>query len=164
MFAVRAIRATICPPSFCRCRPIITMSPYYHARDTVTTQWCRQHRNWREDDWSLRVLFSDESRFSLSSDYRQKLIWRESGDAYSPQTYRKGTDILHAEVILSDMHSTMYFQLGHVGKRYINDILQTHVRKFSGVVGAKFIFMTATQHVIESHCSGVAKARKYSMP
>ncbi|GFW87090.1 transposable element Tcb1 transposase [Trichonephila clavipes] len=29
--------------------------------------WCREHRNWRDNEWG-RVLFTDESRFSLSSD------------------------------------------------------------------------------------------------
>ncbi|GFV32695.1 HTH_Tnp_Tc3_2 domain-containing protein [Trichonephila clavipes] len=37
--------------------------------------WCREHRNWRDNEWG-RVLFTDESRFSLSSDSHRILIWR----------------------------------------------------------------------------------------
>ena len=44
-------------------------------------QWCHQHRNWTDDDCST-VLFSDESRFSLSSDCRRKLIWHKVGSVY----------------------------------------------------------------------------------
>ncbi|GFX75388.1 transposable element Tcb2 transposase [Trichonephila clavipes] len=40
--------------------------------------WCREHRNWRDNEWG-RVLFTDESRFSLSSDSHRILIWRERG-------------------------------------------------------------------------------------
>ncbi|GFV60333.1 transposable element Tc1 transposase [Trichonephila clavipes] len=40
--------------------------------------WCRKHRNWRDNEWG-RVLFTDESRFSLSSYSHRILIWRERG-------------------------------------------------------------------------------------
>ncbi|GFV13006.1 transposable element Tcb2 transposase [Trichonephila clavipes] len=45
--------------------------------------WCREHRNWRDDEWG-RVLFTDESRFSLSSDSHSILIWRERGSRNHP--------------------------------------------------------------------------------
>ncbi|GFV11821.1 transposable element Tcb1 transposase [Trichonephila clavipes] len=35
--------------------------------------WCREHRNWKDNEWG-RVNFTDESRFSLSSDYHRILI------------------------------------------------------------------------------------------
>ncbi|GFX11090.1 transposable element Tcb1 transposase [Trichonephila clavipes] len=41
---------------------------------TARLQWCRDHHNWTEQDQAC-VLFSDESRFSLSSDCRRQLIW-----------------------------------------------------------------------------------------
>ncbi|GFV52058.1 transposable element Tcb2 transposase [Trichonephila clavipes] len=62
---------------------------------TARLQWCREHHNWTEQDWTC-VLFSDESRFSLSSDCRRQLIWRESGNAYRPENIQKRTDIRHA--------------------------------------------------------------------
>ncbi|GFU08256.1 transposable element Tcb2 transposase [Trichonephila clavipes] len=51
---------------------------------TARLQWYREHHNWTEQDRAY-VLFSDESRFSLSSDCRRQLIWRESGTAYRPE-------------------------------------------------------------------------------
>ncbi|GFV59674.1 transposable element Tcb1 transposase [Trichonephila clavipes] len=62
---------------------------------TVRLQWCREHNNWTEQDWAC-VLFSDDSRFSLSSDCRRQLIWRESGTAYRPENIGKRTYIRHA--------------------------------------------------------------------
>ncbi|GFU85522.1 transposable element Tcb2 transposase [Trichonephila clavipes] len=41
-----------------------------------------------EQDWTC-VLFSDESRFSLSSDCRRQLIRRESGTAYRPENVQE---------------------------------------------------------------------------
>ncbi|GFV46352.1 transposable element Tc1 transposase [Trichonephila clavipes] len=43
----------------------------------------REHRNWRDNEWG-RVLFTDESRFSLSSDSHRMLIWRERGSRNHP--------------------------------------------------------------------------------
>ncbi|GFV02572.1 transposable element Tcb1 transposase [Trichonephila clavipes] len=45
--------------------------------------WCREHRNWRDNEWGP-VLFTDESRFSLSSDSHRILIWREWGSRNHP--------------------------------------------------------------------------------
>ncbi|GFU42999.1 transposable element Tc1 transposase [Trichonephila clavipes] len=61
-------------------RPVVCV-PLTRQHRTVRLQWCREHHNWTEQDWAC-VLFSDENRFSLSSDCRRQLIWRESGTAY----------------------------------------------------------------------------------
>ncbi|GFS93845.1 transposable element Tcb1 transposase [Trichonephila clavipes] len=64
-------------------RPVVCV-PLTRQPHTACLQWCREHHNWTEQDWAC-VLFSDESRFSLSSDCRRQLIWRESGTAYCPE-------------------------------------------------------------------------------
>ncbi|GFY26916.1 transposable element Tcb1 transposase [Trichonephila clavipes] len=40
--------------------PCVTLTPAHRRRRTL---WCREHRNWRDNEWG-RVLFTDESRFS----------------------------------------------------------------------------------------------------
>ncbi|GFU67339.1 retrovirus-related Pol polyprotein from transposon 297 [Trichonephila clavipes] len=75
-------------------RPVVCV-PLTRQHRTARLQWCREHHNWTEQDWAC-VLFSDESRFSLSSDCRRQPIWRESGTAYRPENIRKRTDIRHA--------------------------------------------------------------------
>ncbi|GFY30095.1 transposable element Tcb1 transposase [Trichonephila clavipes] len=58
-------------------RPVrcVPLTPAHLRRRSL---WCREHRNWRDNEWG-RVLFTDKSRFSLSSDSRRILIWREQG-------------------------------------------------------------------------------------
>ncbi|GFW76573.1 transposable element Tcb2 transposase [Trichonephila clavipes] len=127
-------------------RPVACV-PLTGQHRTARLQWCREHHNWTEQDWAC-VLFSDESRFSLSSDCRRQLIWRESGTAYRPENIQekdryptcsimvwagimiKGRMCLHVVV-----NGTM------TGQRYIDKVLLPHVRLFRGAVGDKFVFM-----------------------
>ncbi|GFW88287.1 transposable element Tcb1 transposase [Trichonephila clavipes] len=70
-------------------RPVrcVPLTPAHRRRRSL---WCREHRNWRDNEWG-RVLFTDESRFSLSSDSHRILIWREREAAIIPRTSLKGT-------------------------------------------------------------------------
>ncbi|GFW99601.1 HTH_Tnp_Tc3_2 domain-containing protein [Trichonephila clavipes] len=63
-------------------RPVrcVPLTPAHRRRRSL---WCREHRNWRYNEWR-RVLFTDESRFSLSSDSHRILIWRERGSRNHP--------------------------------------------------------------------------------
>ncbi|GFV67131.1 transposable element Tc3 transposase [Trichonephila clavipes] len=56
-------------------RPVrcVPLTPAHWRRRSL---WCREHQNWRDNEWG-RVLFIDESRFSLSSDSHRILISRE---------------------------------------------------------------------------------------
>ncbi|GFS77988.1 HTH_Tnp_Tc3_2 domain-containing protein [Trichonephila clavipes] len=58
-------------------RPVwyVPLTPAHRRRRSL---WCRENRNWRDNEWG-RVLFTNESRFSLSSDSHRILIWRERG-------------------------------------------------------------------------------------
>ncbi|GFV75801.1 transposable element Tcb1 transposase [Trichonephila clavipes] len=56
------------------------LTPAYRRRRSL---WCPEHRNWRDNEWG-QVLFTDESRFSLSSDSHRILIWRERGSRNHP--------------------------------------------------------------------------------
>ncbi|GFU28586.1 hypothetical protein TNCV_467951 [Trichonephila clavipes] len=68
-------------------RPVVCV-PLTRQHRTACFQWCREPHNWTEQDWAC-VLFSDESRFSLSSDCRRQLIWRESGTTYRPKNIQE---------------------------------------------------------------------------
>ncbi|GFU69415.1 hypothetical protein TNCV_3887331 [Trichonephila clavipes] len=63
------------------------------APRTARLQWCREHL---ELNRTGHAYYSQMSRFSLSSDCRRQLIWRESGTAYRPENIRERTDIRHA--------------------------------------------------------------------
>ncbi|GFS86366.1 transposable element Tcb1 transposase [Trichonephila clavipes] len=63
-------------------RPVrcVPLTPAHRRRRSL---WSREHRNWRDNEWR-RVLFTDQSRFSLSSDSHRILIWRERGSRNHP--------------------------------------------------------------------------------
>ncbi|GFU82978.1 transposable element Tcb2 transposase [Trichonephila clavipes] len=63
-------------------RPVrgVPLTPAHRRRRSLR---CREHRNWRDNEWG-RVHFTDESRFSLSSDSHRILIWRERGSRNHP--------------------------------------------------------------------------------
>ncbi|GFU04999.1 HTH_Tnp_Tc3_2 domain-containing protein [Trichonephila clavipes] len=98
-------------------RPVrcVPLAPAHRRRNSL---WRREHRNWRDNEWG-RVLFTDESRFSLSSDSHRILIWRERGSRNHPS---KGTGSVN-------------------GTRYCNEILLPYVRLFRGAMGLQFLFM-----------------------
>ncbi|GFU13190.1 transposable element Tcb2 transposase [Trichonephila clavipes] len=121
---------------------------------TARLQWCREHHNWTEQDWAC-VLFSDESRFSLSSDCRRQLIWRESATAYRPENiqekdrYPTSSIMVWAGIMINGRTRLHVVANGTMkGQRYIDEVLLPHVRLFRGAVGDKFVFMedNATCH------------------
>ncbi|GFT00566.1 transposable element Tcb1 transposase [Trichonephila clavipes] len=68
-------------------RPVrcVSLTPAHWRRRSL---WCREYRNWRDNEWG-RVLFTDESRFSLSSDFHRILIWRERGSRNHPSNIKE---------------------------------------------------------------------------
>ncbi|GFW48937.1 transposable element Tcb2 transposase [Trichonephila clavipes] len=128
----------------------ITAQQHRNAR----LQWCRGHYNWTEHYWAC-VLFSDESGFSLSSDCRRQLIWRESGTTYRPKNiqekdrYPTCSIMVQAGIMIKGRTRLQVVAKGTLmGQRYINEVLLPHVRLFRGAVGDKFVFMddNATCH------------------
>ncbi|GFT17755.1 HTH_Tnp_Tc3_2 domain-containing protein [Trichonephila clavipes] len=59
-----------------RCVPL---TPAHRRRHSL---WCREHRNWRDNEWG-RVLVTDESRFSLSSDFSSHTHLERAGKPQS---------------------------------------------------------------------------------
>ncbi|GFS87465.1 transposable element Tcb2 transposase [Trichonephila clavipes] len=50
---------------------------------TIQAQWCCSRGNWTTAEWN-QVVFSDESRFNLSSDDNHVLVWRRRGERLNP--------------------------------------------------------------------------------
>ncbi|GFW14884.1 transposable element Tcb1 transposase [Trichonephila clavipes] len=96
-----------------------------------------------------------ESRFSLSSDCRRQLIWRESGAAYRPENshekdrYPTCSIMVWAGITINGRTRLHVVANGTLtGQRYIDEVLFPHVRLFRLSVGDKFVFMddNATCH------------------
>ncbi|GFS79127.1 transposable element Tc1 transposase [Trichonephila clavipes] len=127
-------------------RPVrcVPLTPAHRRRRSL---WCREHRNWRDNEWG-RVLFTDESRFSLSSDSHRIRIWRERGSRNHPSNIIErdrygGRGVLVWGGIMLDSRTDLHiFDAGSVnGTRYCNEILLSYVRLFRGAMGLQFIFM-----------------------
>ncbi|GFW73471.1 transposable element Tcb2 transposase [Trichonephila clavipes] len=127
-------------------RPVrcVTLTPVHRRRRSL---WCREHRNWRDNEWG-RVPFTDESRFSLSSDSHRILIWRERGSRNHPSNIIKkdrygGRGVLvWGGIMLGSRTDLHIFDAGSVnGTCYCNEILLPYVRLFRGTMGLQFLFM-----------------------
>ncbi|GFV86459.1 transposable element Tcb1 transposase [Trichonephila clavipes] len=114
-------------------RPVrcVPLTPAHRRRRSL---WCREHRNWRDNEWG-RVLFTDESRFSLSSDSHRILIWRERGSRNHPSNiierdrYGGHGVLVWGGIMLGSRTDLHIFDAGSVnGTRYCNDILLPYVR------------------------------------
>ncbi|GFU54335.1 transposable element Tc1 transposase [Trichonephila clavipes] len=127
-------------------RPVrcVPLTPAHRRRRSL---WCREHRNWRDNEWG-RVLFTDESRFSLSSDSHRILIWRERGSRNYPSNiierdrYGGRGVLVWGGIMLGSRTDLHIFDAGSVnGTRYCNEILLPYVRLFRGAMGLQFLFM-----------------------
>ncbi|GFT97293.1 transposable element Tcb2 transposase [Trichonephila clavipes] len=127
-------------------RPVrcVPLTPAHRRRRSL---WCREHRNWRDNEWG-RVLFTDESRFSLSSDFHRILIWRERGSRNHPSNiierdrYGGSGVFVWGGIMLGSRTVPHIFDAGSVnGTRYCNEILLPYVRLFRGAMGLQFLFM-----------------------
>ncbi|GFU66398.1 transposable element Tcb2 transposase [Trichonephila clavipes] len=117
------------------------------ADDRRCSLWCREHRNWRDNEWG-RVLFTDESRLSLSSDSHRILIWRERGSRNHPSNiierdrYGGRGVLVWGGIMLGSRTDLHIFDAGSVnGTRYCNEILLPYVRLFRSAMGLQFLFM-----------------------
>ncbi|GFX88764.1 transposable element Tcb2 transposase [Trichonephila clavipes] len=116
-------------------RPVVCV-PLTRQHRTARLQWCREHHNWTDQDWAC-VLFSDESRFNLSSDCRRQLIWRESGTAHRPvnnqekDRYPTCSIMVRAGMIINGRTRLHVVANGTMtGQRYIDEVQLPHVRLF----------------------------------
>ncbi|GFU27846.1 transposable element Tcb2 transposase [Trichonephila clavipes] len=128
-------------------RPVrcVPLTPAHRRRRSL---WCREHLNWRDNEWG-RVLFTDESRFSLSSDSHRILIWRERGSHNHPSNiierdrYGGRGVLVWGGIILGSRTDLHIFDAGSVnGTRYCNEILLPYVRLFRGAMGRRLAART----------------------
>ncbi|GFX10846.1 transposable element Tcb1 transposase [Trichonephila clavipes] len=136
-----------------RCVPLTAT----HCRLRLTGS--REHALWTPKQWSC-VMFSDESRFSLLSDYCWTLIRSAPGTSYQQENtierHRYGgagwLARIWGGIILgsrTDLHVQSVTMTDHI---YRGVILEQHVCLFRGAMGAKFLFM---DYNIHPHCESI---------
>ncbi|GFY11730.1 transposable element Tcb2 transposase [Trichonephila clavipes] len=101
-------------------RPAVCI-PLTSAHKRARLNWSLKHQHWSVGEWA-NVMFSYDSRFSLSSDSRWVTIWRERGTRFEPR----------------NISERRHFPSRGVMR---DEVLEPYVRLFRGAVGPDFIFM-----------------------
>ncbi|GFY03028.1 HTH_Tnp_Tc3_2 domain-containing protein [Trichonephila clavipes] len=96
--------------------------------EAVSTGFCRPRATWSVTDWR-RVIFSDESRFSLSADDHRTRVWRRTGQRSDPAfIVERHTAISQGVTVWGaiswDTRSSLVVLQGTLtALRYVDDIL-----------------------------------------
>ncbi|UYV68119.1 hypothetical protein LAZ67_5003107 [Cordylochernes scorpioides] len=138
-------------------RPIFCV-PLTPPQKRTRKHWCRQHVAWNPDEWR-RVMFTDESRFSLNSDSRRVFVWREVGIRNNPRNmverdpYRSQGFMVWAGILLGGRTELHIFRQGTpTGQRYRDEILAAYVMPQALEMGENFLLMDDNAR---SHRAGV---------
>ncbi|GFU64056.1 HTH_Tnp_Tc3_2 domain-containing protein [Trichonephila clavipes] len=108
-------------------RPLRRLPLTPHHRQ-CRLDFCRPRAAWSVTDWR-RVIFSDESRFSLSDDDHRTRVWRRTGLRSDPAfIVERHTAISQGvtvwEQFLKDTRSSLVVLQGTLtARRYVDDIL-----------------------------------------
>ncbi|GFW81246.1 transposable element Tcb2 transposase [Trichonephila clavipes] len=134
-------------------RSVCTVCTFNACPSEKAFSVCREHRNWRDNEWG-RVLFTDESRFSLSSDSHRILIWRERESRNHPSNiierdrYGGRGVLVWGGIMLGSRTDLHIFDAGSVnGTRYCNEILLPYVRLLEALWPALSPDLSPIEHV-----------------
>ncbi|GFU72730.1 HTH_Tnp_Tc3_2 domain-containing protein [Trichonephila clavipes] len=106
----------------------ITEGRVYRRGGQCRLDFCRPRAAWSVTDWR-RVIFSDESRFSLSADDHRKRVWRRTGQRSDPAfIVERHTAISQGVTVWGaiswDTRSSLVVLQGTLtARRYVDDIL-----------------------------------------
>ncbi|UYV60755.1 TAT [Cordylochernes scorpioides] len=109
------------------CRPLrrLPLTPPNRRR---RLEWCRARSTWMTE-WH-RVVFSDESRFCLSSDSRRVRVWRRRGERSNPAaiverpTVRQRGITVWGAIAYDSSSPLLRIQGIMTAQRYVDDVLR----------------------------------------
>ncbi|UYV61719.1 Transposase [Cordylochernes scorpioides] len=109
------------------CRPLRRL-PLTPPNRRQRLEWCRARSTWMTE-WH-RVVFSDESRFCLSSDSRRVRVWRRRGERSNPAaiverpTVRQCGIMVWAAIAYDSRSLLLRIQGTMTAQRYVDDVLR----------------------------------------
>ncbi|UYV75632.1 hypothetical protein LAZ67_13000806, partial [Cordylochernes scorpioides] len=109
------------------CRPLRRL-PLTPPNRRQRLEWCRARSTWMTE-WH-RVVFSDESRFCLSSDSRRVRVWRRRGERSNPAaiverpTVRKHGIMVWGAIAYDSRSPLLRIQGTMTAQRYVDDVLR----------------------------------------
>ncbi|UYV83242.1 hypothetical protein LAZ67_23000264, partial [Cordylochernes scorpioides] len=109
------------------CRPLRRL-PLTPPNRRQRLEWCRARSTWMTE-WH-RVVFSDESRFCLSSDSRRVRVWRRRGERSNPAaiverpTVRQRGIMVWGAIAYDSRSPSLRIQGTMTAQRYVDDVLR----------------------------------------
>ncbi|UYV70087.1 Transposase [Cordylochernes scorpioides] len=109
------------------CRPLRRL-PLTPPNRRQRLEWCRARSTWMTE-WH-RVVFSDESRFCLSSDSRRVRVWRRHGERSNPAaiverpTVRQRGNMVWGAIAYDSRSPLLRIQATMTAQRYVDDVLR----------------------------------------
>ncbi|UYV80751.1 hypothetical protein LAZ67_19001595 [Cordylochernes scorpioides] len=109
------------------CRPLRRL-PLTPPNRRQRLEWCRARSTWMTE-WH-RVVFSDESRFCLSSDSRRVRVWRRRGERSNPAaiverpTVRQRGIMVWSAIAYDSRSPLLRIQGTMTAQRYVDDVLR----------------------------------------
>ncbi|UYV62745.1 CRELD2 [Cordylochernes scorpioides] len=109
------------------CRPLKRL-PLTPPNRRQSLEWCRARSTWMTE-WH-RVVFSDESRFCLSSDSRRVRVWRRRGERSNPAaiverpTVRQRGIMVWGAIAYDSRSPLLRIQGTMTAQRYVDDVLR----------------------------------------
>ncbi|UYV78657.1 hypothetical protein LAZ67_16002308 [Cordylochernes scorpioides] len=109
------------------CRPLRRL-PLTPPNRRQRLDWCRARSTWMTE-WH-RVVFSDESRFCLSSDSRRVRVWRRRGERSNPAaiverpTVRQRGIMVWGAIAYDSRSPLLRIQGTMTAQRYVDDVLR----------------------------------------
>ncbi|UYV80637.1 hypothetical protein LAZ67_19001173 [Cordylochernes scorpioides] len=109
------------------CRPLRRL-PLTPPNRRQRLEWCRARSMWMTE-WH-RVVFSDESRFCLSSDSRRVRVWRRRGERCNPAaiverpTVRQRGIMVWGAIAYDSRSPLLRIQGTMTAQRYVDDVMR----------------------------------------
>ncbi|UYV61983.1 hypothetical protein LAZ67_1007305 [Cordylochernes scorpioides] len=109
------------------CRPLRRL-PLTPPNRRQRLEWCRARSTWMTE-WH-RVVFTDESRFCLSSDSRRVRVWRRRGERSNPAaiverpTVRQRGIMVWGAIAYDSRSPLLRIQGTMTAQRYVDDVLR----------------------------------------
>ncbi|UYV83729.1 TXNRD1 [Cordylochernes scorpioides] len=132
------------------CRPLRRL-PLTPPNRRQRLEWCRARSTWMTE-WH-RVVFSDESRFCLSSDSRRVSVWRRRGERSNPAaiverpTVRQRGIMVWGATTYDSRSPLLRIQGTMTAQRYVDDVLRPVTLPYlQGVLNALYQQDNARPH------------------
>ncbi|UYV81164.1 MZT1 [Cordylochernes scorpioides] len=157
------------------CRPLRRL-PLTPPNRRQRLEWCRARSTWMTE-WH-RVVFSDESRFCLSSDSRRVRVWRRRGERSNPAaiverpTVRQRGIMVWGAIAYDSRSPLLRIQGTMTAQRYVDDVLRPVTLPYlQGVPNALYQQDNARPHTarisqqaLQDHVWDIIGRRLHALP